>query len=215
LLEQIGQGRIPRSDLSPLVARQIRSFQDETLTALLRQVWGELRDSPAEKQALIAQWRARLTPGVLATADLARGRAVFQTTCANCHRLFGSGGTIGPDLTGSQRQQLEYLLENILDPSAVVNKDYRMSVLRLTDGRVLSGLVLREDEERVVLQTPTEQFTLLRSEIEEQKLTELSPMPDGLLQTLSPEQVRDLVAYLMAPGQVELPPGVPASGGGR
>lgn len=214
LLEQIGQGRIPRSDLSPLAARQIRNFGDETLTELLRQVWGELRDSPEEKRQLIQQWRTRLAPDVLAAADLARGRAVFQTSCASCHRLFGSGGTIGPDLTGSNRQQLEYLLENILDPSAVVNKDYRMSVLRLADGRVLSGLVLRQDDERVVLHTPTQQFTVLRSEIEEQRLTELSPMPDGLLQPLSEEQVRDLFAYLMAPGQVDLPPDAAAAAQG-
>jgi putative heme-binding domain-containing protein len=215
LLEQIGQGRIPRGDLSPLAARQIRNLGDETLTALLRDVWGELRDSPEEKQRLIQHWRSRLTPSALAAADLARGRAVFQTACASCHRLFGSGGSIGPDLTGSNRQQLEYLLENVLDPSAVVNKDYRMSVLRLADGRVLSGLVIRQDEERVVLHTPTEQFTLLRSEIEEQKLTDLSPMPDGLLAPLSEQQVRDLFAYLMAPGQVDLPPEAAASGEGR
>lgn len=213
LLEQIGQGRIPRSDLTPLAARQIRNFGDEALTSLLREVWGELRDSPEEKRQLIDIWRTRLTPDVLAAADLARGRAVFQVSCASCHRLFGSGGTIGPDLTGSNRQQLEYLLENVLDPSAVVNKDYRMSVLRLADGRVLSGLVLRQDEERVVLHTPTEQFTVLRSEIEELRLTELSPMPDGLLATLSETQVRDLFAYLMAPAQVGLPPAAEAASG--
>jgi len=89
-----------------------------------------------------------------------------------------------------------------------------MSVLRLADGRVLSGLVLRQDDERVVLHTPTQQFTVLRSEIEEQRLTELSPMPDGLLQPLSEEQVRDLFAYLMAPGQVDLPPDAAAAAQG-
>jgi putative heme-binding domain-containing protein len=130
---------------------------------------------------------------------------VFHTTCANCHRLFGAGGTIAPDLTGSGRHNLEYLLSNIVDPSSVVNKDFRMSVLRMTDGRVLNGLVTSQDDERLVLQTAKEPMTLMRSEVDEIKLTTLSPMPEGMLQPLKPEQIRDLVAYLMSPVQVELP----------
>ena len=134
------------------------------------------------------------------------GRAVFQTTCANCHRLFGAGGTIAPDLTGSGRHNLDYLLENIVDPSAVVNKDFRMSVLRMADGRMLNGLVMSQDDERVVLQTAKEKLTLMRNEIDEIKLTTLSPMPEGILQPLKPDQIRDLMAYLMSPSQVDLPP---------
>jgi len=207
LLDQIEAGRILASDVSAVQARQMRSFGDETLTARLAQVWGELRDSPDDKRALVAQLKSQLTKDRLLAAVPRQGRAVFQTTCANCHRLFGSGGAIGPDLTGSGRHNLDYLLENIVDPSAVVNKDFRMSVLRMADGRVLNGLVVRQDDERVVLQMAKEQLTLMRSEIDELKLTTLSPMPEGMLQPLKPEQIRDLVAYLMSPGQVELPPG--------
>ena len=70
--------------------------------------------------------------------------------------LYGSGGTIGPDLTGSGRHNLEYLLGNIVDPSEVVNKDFRMSAVRMADGRVLNGIVISQDAERVVLQTVQE-----------------------------------------------------------
>jgi putative membrane-bound dehydrogenase-like protein len=205
LLEQIAAGRIPVAELSALHARQIRSFGDDQLTARLSEVWGELRDSPQDKAELIARLKQQLTAEHLAAADKPHGRAVFQTTCANCHRLYGAGGTIGPDLTGSGRQNLDYLLSNIVDPSAVVNKDFRMSVLRHVDGRILNGLVVSQDEQRVVLQTATERLTILREEIDEISLSTLSAMPEGILQPLKDEQIRDLVAYLMSPGQVELP----------
>lgn len=205
LLEQIEAGKIPRSDLSALHARQIRSLGDEALTARLSEVWGELRDSPRERQEAIQRLKEQLTTDHLAKADARRGRAVFQTNCANCHRLYGAGAEIGPDLTGSGRHNLDYLLENILDPSAVVNKDYRMSIVRLADGRVHNGLIVSQDDRRVVLQTAKEKVTILREEIEQIAPTTLSPMPDGILQPLKDDQVRDLVAYLMGAGQVELP----------
>jgi putative membrane-bound dehydrogenase-like protein len=205
LLDQIEAGKVPATALSALQARQIRSFDDEKLSARLASVWGELRDSPAEKRKLVDQLKQELTKDSLATADRVQGRTVFKATCANCHRLFGDGGTVAPDLTGSGRHNLDYLLENIVDPSAVVNKDFRMSVLRMADGRVLNGLVTSQDDERVVLQTPKEKLTLIRNDIDEIRLTTLSPMPEGILQPLKPEQVRDLVAYLMSPTQVDLP----------
>lgn len=206
LLDQIEAKKIPVGDVTALQARQIRSFGDEKLSSRLAAVWGELRDSPADKATAIERLKGELA-GILAAANLPAGRAVFKTTCANCHRLFGDGGAIGPDLTGSGRHNLDYLLSNIVDPSAVVNKDFRMSVVRMADGRVLNGLVTSRDNERLVLHTDREPLTLLVADIDEIKLTTLSPMPDGLLQPLTPGQVRDLVAYLMSPGQVELPRG--------
>jgi putative membrane-bound dehydrogenase-like protein len=212
LLDQIEAGKIPATELSALQARQIRSYGDEKLTARLAQVWGELRDSPQDKQDLIERLKKELSPKTLAAADERLGRAVFQSTCANCHRLFGAGGNIAPDLTGSGRHNLDYLLSNIIDPSAVVNKDFRMSILRMTDGRILNGLVTSQDDDRVVLQTAKEKLTLMKSEIDEQKLTTLSPMPEGILQPLKPDQIRDLISYLMSPSQVELPANSPPGG---
>ena len=152
LLDEIGSGRIPSSDLSALQARQIRSFGDERLSTRLSEIWGELHDSPQDKRETMARLKQQLTAGRLSAADMHRGRAVFQATCANCHKLFGAGGTIDPDLTGSGRQNLDYLLENIIDPSAVVNKDFRMSVVQHVDGRVLNGIVVSQDAARVLLQ---------------------------------------------------------------
>lgn len=207
LLDEIEAGKIPASDLGALQARQIHSFGDEQLTSRLSQVWGELRESPQDKQEAIERLKQQLTPERLGAADLAHGRVVYHKTCANCHRLFGAGGTIGPDLTGSGRHNLEYVLSNIVDPSAVVNKDFRMSVIRHADGRVLNGIVTSQDDERVVLQTPTEKLTILRTDIDEIALSTLSAMPEGILQPLAEDQIRDLVAYVMSPSQVAMPPG--------
>jgi putative heme-binding domain-containing protein len=205
LLDQVEAGKIPVSEISAVQARQIRSFGNEALSVRLSDVWGELRDSPQDKQELINRLKQQLTGQRMTAADPRQGRVVYQKTCANCHRMYGSGGTIGPDLTGSGRQNLDYLLLNVVDPSALVNKDYRMSVVRHRDGRVLNGIVISQDAERIVLQTVQERLTILREEIEDIALTTLSPMPEGILQPLQDEQIRDLVAYLMGAGQVALP----------
>jgi putative membrane-bound dehydrogenase-like protein len=205
LLAEVAAGRIPRGDVSAFHARQIRSFNDATLNEQLARAWGELREAAADKQALIAKLKAQLTPATLAKADLSAGRALFNTACAACHRLYGQGGEVGPDLTGAGRDNLAYLLDNIADPSAVVSADFRMNVADLKDGRVLNGLVTARTERTVTLRTMTETLTLERSEIEKLQESALSLMPEGLLEALSPEQQRDLIAYLMHPSQVPLP----------
>ncbi|MFK7821053.1 MAG: PVC-type heme-binding CxxCH protein [Planctomycetaceae bacterium] len=207
LLNRIGtqKGQLPATTLSAFHARQIRGLGDDSLNRKLSAVWGELRDSPADRKALMAEYRKQLTPDVLAKADLSNGRHLFQKTCSACHKLYEAGKQIGPTLTGSQRSSLDYLLENILDPSAVVGKDYRMTVVLMDDGRILNGLTVSQNGSRLVLQTPTDLLTLSKDEIDEISQKPLSPMPDGLLQTLKPDEVRDLIGYLMHPVQVELP----------
>jgi putative membrane-bound dehydrogenase-like protein len=206
LLDAIAEGKIPRSEISAFQVRQIQSLGDEQLRARLAAVWGEFRDSPEEKRKLIAQLKEELTPAVLSAADKSQGRVVFQKVCATCHRLYGEGNSIGPDLTGSNRDNLDYLLDNIIDPSAVVTADYRMSVLSLADGRVLNGLILAKTDQTLTLRTATETVTVKRSEIEEQATSPLSLMPDNQLQALTAEQRRNLIAYLRHPTQVPLPP---------
>ena len=205
LLEQIEAGKIPKTDLTAVHARQIRSFGSERLTRKLIDVWGELRDSPAEKQELIARWKSQLTPERLSKANKSQGRALFAKVCGNCHRLYGHGAQIGPDLTGSGRQNLDYVLINLFDPSAAVGADYRLSTVVLQDGRVLNGIIAARTEKMITLQTARDRQTIEQSEVEEIQPSSLSLMPDGLLQTLTNDEVRDLVAYVMSPSQVPLP----------
>ena len=206
LLDRIAAGAIPRQDLTAFHARQIRSLGDPALTGRLAEVWGELRDSPADRPSGSRRSRRRLDPAALARADRGRGRAVFERVCASCHKLYGHGGEVGPDLTGAGRDNLDYLLENLVDPSASVSADFRMVVVAMNDGRVLNGLVRRQTDRTLTLQTQTEALTLDREEIEEVKPSPLSLMPEGLLDPLGEAEVRDLIAYLMHRTQVPLPP---------
>ncbi|MBI2949735.1 MAG: c-type cytochrome [Verrucomicrobia bacterium] len=205
LLNAVAEGRIPRTDLSPFHVRQIRSLKDAALNERVAQVWGELRDAAPDKQRLIADWKTRLTPARLAQADKGAGRVVFNTVCASCHTLYGDGGKTGPDLTGGGRDNLDYLLENILDPSAVVTADFHMTVVSLKDGRVFNGLVAAKTERTLTLQTATETLTVERGDIQSAEASSLSLMPEGLIEALTPDQARDLIAYLMHKTQVPLP----------
>jgi len=202
LLDEMAEGRIPRGDVTPFHARQIRSFNDPALTQRLGEVWGQLRDTPADKQKYIAQLKSKLTPAELTTADLSAGRAVFNTACAACHTLYGHGGETGPDLTGSGRDNLDYLLDNIVDPSAVVNADFHMSIVEMKDDRTLNGLIAAQTERTITLKTMTETLTLERAEIQSLRESTLSLMPEGLLEGLTETQVRDLLAYLLHKTQV-------------
>ena len=130
-----------RADVPAFQIRQMQGFPDDEIRRRVAELWPELRTIPAAKRERIAQLRARLDAQTLAAADLPDGRKLFVQTCANCHTLFGTGGKIGPDLTGAQRSDLGYLLENIIDPAATVAADYRMSTLALADGRLLNGIV--------------------------------------------------------------------------
>ena len=205
LLDAVAEGRIARADISAFHARQIGSLNDAALNKKLAEVWGQFRDSPIDKQQLIAKWKAQLTPTTLAKADKGQGRAAFNTACAACHTLYGEGGKVGPDLTGSGRGNLDYLLENILDPSAVVTADFRMSILDLKDGRVLNALIAARTERTLSLKTMTESLTVERSEIASIQESSLSLMPEGLLEAMSLAQARDLIAYLMHTTQVPAP----------
>jgi putative heme-binding domain-containing protein len=207
LLDQMAGGSIPRTDLSSFQARQIRSMGDPSLTAKLSETWGELRETSADKKATIERLKARLTPETLAKADKGLGRVQFNKLCSSCHALYGHGGAIGPDLTGSGRDNIDYLLENIIDPSATVNADFRMSVVAMNDGRVLNGLVRSPTDRTITLQSQNETVVLSRKEIEQISPSPLSLMPEGQLDPLTPDEVRDLFAYLMHRTQVALPAG--------
>ena len=201
-LEQMAAGKIARTDLSPFHARQLRSLNDAALTKRLNEVWGELRDSPAEQKDFIARLKTQLTPSALAAANKSNGRVVFNTACSACHTLYGHGGQVGPDLTGSGRANLDYLLDNIVDPSAVVSADFRMSIVDLKDGRTLNGIIMGKTERTLTLKTMTDTVSLERSQIEAIRPSSLSLMPEGLLESLSEAQARDLIAYLMHNSQV-------------
>jgi putative membrane-bound dehydrogenase-like protein len=205
LVAGLAAGTVPRTDLTPFHARQINGLHDKALSAKLAEVWGVSRETSGDLLKQIAGWKAKMTPATLAAGDARKGRQVFAATCSVCHRLFGEGASIGPDLTGAGRDSIDYLIENIVDPSAIVAADYRLAVLTLKDGRVLTGLLNARTERTITVQTMTERMTLERADISGIEESAISLMPEGLFQALGDTQVRDLLAYLMSKQQVPLP----------
>ena len=205
LLDAVERGQIRADEISAFHARQIADFGDEALAERLAKLWGQVRVSDAEKKELIAKWRGELSPEVLAAADRSRGRGLFARDCASCHVLFGEGRKLGPDLTGSNRKNLDYLLENVVDPGASVGADFRAVSFVLGDGRAVTGVISAADDRTLTVQTAQAQVVLDKNDIAEQSVQAQSLMPDGLLSKLSAEDVRDLVAYLVSPDQVPLP----------
>ncbi len=205
LLEAVENHRLPKGALAVYQVRQLRNLNDDDINRRLGALWPELRPLSASKQQLFTRYKGLLTPERLAAADRAKGRQVFAQTCGLCHTLFGQGGAIGPDLTGSDRRNLDYLLDNVIDPNAVVPEPYRISTVRLKDGRVITGIAGAKTERTLVVQTPSEKLTLDRADVTAVEPSLLSLMPEGLLESFTEEQARDLVAYLMSTAQVPLP----------
>jgi putative heme-binding domain-containing protein len=205
LLTAVEKGTIARADVSLSAARQVLALNDKALTERLGKVWGTIQPASKERAALIKKWKGELTAEALKGASAANGRAVFTRSCAACHKLFGEGSDAGPDLTGSQRANLDYLLENVLDPSAVVPREYQVSIFNLADGRVVSGIVQKETQDGLTVRTATETVVIPKADLENRKPTNQSLMPEGLFDQLKPAEVRDLVAYLRSTEQVELP----------
>ena len=205
LLDAIERSELPSRDLSAFAARQLRELQNEQVNEKLGRVWGSVRPTATEKRQQINQLKVRISGGDKAEVDIARGRAVFAKQCANCHKLFGEGGSIGPELTGSQRSNLDYLLENLIDPNALIGRDYQMTTVETDGGRVISGLVKFENAKTLTLQTPNEVVIVPIDEIVQRKKSPVSMMPEGLLDKLSVDEVSHLIAYLASPVQVALP----------
>ena len=139
------------------------------------------------------------------------GRRMFQVTaCYKCHRFAGDGGIVGPELTAvSRRYNARTLLESIIEPSKVVSDQYEASVFVLDSGRTVTGRVVNLNNDRIMvcenMLEPGALTTIPRDEIEETQASKVSMMPAGLINTLSREEVLDLVAYLQSGGDPDSP----------
>jgi len=209
LLDAISDKQIAGTDLTALHVSRIGQLGDEELIERLGKTWGTVRPTSDQIRGQIEKLASTLNSGAIAQADRYHGREIYSKSCGQCHKLFGEGGKLGPDLTGADRGNLRYWLENILDPNAVVGKDYQTLTALTDDGRVITGLLREETDVAIVLEDAEKRVTLPRSEIESIAPTSKSLMPEGLLQQLTPAQIASLVAYLQSPGQVPLPGQIP------
>jgi putative heme-binding domain-containing protein len=204
LLAAIDAGSISSKDLTAEVLRQLRSLKDESVNSALEKVYGTFREVGADKQAEIERYKRIYWAGGSTPGDAIRGRAVYAKVCQQCHTLFDVGGKVGPDLTGSNRNDLDYILQNIIDPNAVIPNEYVASVVDLKDGRVLTGIIQQQDPRSLTIATANEIATVAQAEVEAISGSQLSMMPEGLLVGLTDEACRDLIYYLGRPGQAPM-----------
>jgi putative heme-binding domain-containing protein len=144
--------------------------------------------------ARVAADHAKATPSVDA------GRAIFAKTCASCHRIADVGGKVGPQLDGVGQRGAERLLEDILDPNRNVDEAFRTTMVTTNDGRVISGLKLREDGGDLILADSTgKELRIAAADIDEVAVSHLSPMASNMLDQIGEKNLPDLLAYLMQP----------------
>jgi putative heme-binding domain-containing protein len=204
LLGAIERGGIPKSDLSAALVRELRNLKDDEINTKLESVWGTFRESTADKKTEIDKFKRVYFAGGSTPGDATRGRSVFARACQQCHTLFGVGGKVGPDITGSDRGNLDYLLQNIVDPNAVIPNDYRSSEIETEDGRVITGIIQERTGNSLKIATATEIVLVPQGSIEANVQSELSMMPEGLLAPFKDQEIRDLLYYLRQSAQAPL-----------
>jgi putative membrane-bound dehydrogenase-like protein len=204
LLKAIEKKQIANTDLTADLVRQLQYLKSEAIDKSLGKVWGTVRQSPEEKLKMIAEYKSLVASSPETKPDLPLGRAIFAQTCGKCHVLYGEGSQIGPDLTGSNRADLDYLLSNIIDPSSVMAKEYQPTIILTEDGRVVTGLVKAEDDKTITLQATDALIVLPKDEIQERQLSDKSMMPDDQLKQFNEHQIRSLIAYLSAKSQTPM-----------
>jgi putative heme-binding domain-containing protein len=186
--------------------RRLQDVVDKSHTERVAKIWGRVRsDRNPQRELVVSQMRNFLerTPG-----DPFAGKSVFQKTCAGCHKLYGEGQEVGPDITGNGRNNYDQMLSNVFDPNLVIGENYQAMVVALKDGRTLTGLLTSDSpqEIRIRIQGGKEE-TIPRSQIEELKRSPLSLMPENLESLVTPQELADLFSYL----SLDRPPGDPAA----
>lgn len=202
LLQRVEAGKVNPRGIPTEVVQKLALQTDKEVVRLVTKQWGRVRGGSAqEKGREMLRLGAVLKGG---KADVAAGKVVFANVCGKCHKLFGQGGDVGPDLTGYERSNTLYWMENIADPSAIVREEYTQFVVQTDDGRTLSGIVAGQDKTTVTLKDQEGRTIRLdRGQIEDMRASPVSIMPEGQMKALSDQQIRDLFAFLMskAPGK--------------
>ncbi|SDZ22772.1 MULTISPECIES: PVC-type heme-binding CxxCH protein [Rhodonellum] len=192
LTKEIKEKRIPKNEVPANVARQLLRVVGSGFI----EVWGPIEQVPSDAAAY-AKYRGMLAGNSLASADLIRGKTLFQRSCGSCHKMYGEGGEMGPDLTGSNRTDVDYILMNVLEPSAEIQDAYKMVVINTRDGRTYSGNVIAENQRQLTLRIVGQDPVIInKSTIQSREITDVSMMPPGLFENLSEREIVDLMAYL-------------------
>ncbi len=201
LVAAMGKGKVPKGDIPTYVARNLQAMLGQSF----EKVYGKVQPVSAGKDKLIAKYKAMVLGSDMSKADASKGRLIYQRTCLACHIMYGEGGKIGPELTGSNRSDLDYFLLNVLAPSYDVPEGYRMVTITSKDGQVLVGNVIEENANKVVLNMVGQQSVIAKSDVKTRVTSKISMMPEGLLLSLKDPEILDLIKYLRTEKQAPLP----------
>ena len=195
LLLAIGEKQIDSAAINVNQARRLRDLKNPELNDLLARNWGQVRDGrdpDREKYVTGMRQLIRQTPG-----DPFAGEKAFKKVCAQCHKIYGEGAEVGPDITRNGRNDYSQLLSNVFDPSLVIGSGYRSYTVVTTRGRVLNGLLAEDSPQRIVLKVQGgKQEIIARDEIDEFNVSEISLMPEQLEKQLTQQEIADLMAFL-------------------
>ena len=213
LIESIGKEPLPTSVLSANQVARLQASRDAELVELVRTCWGTVRtERNPQRTQVIGDIRELLTSTI---GDPLRGQLVFNKVCGQCHKIYGQGQEVGPDITRNGRASFDQLLSNVFDPSLVIGAAYQARTVITTEGRVLTGLVAEDNEQRLVLKIQGgKQEVVPRDKVDEVVISKLSLMPEDLEKQLKPQELVDLFQFLTldhAPQdpQAALIPGAP------
>ena len=195
LLDAVTAKQVPVAEMNANHVRQIHSLGDAGLSKRVADVWGVVKtERDPERVKIVDQFRKLVRSG---SGDAVAGWKVFDAKCGQCHTIYGKGGQVGPDITGVGRETLDAILTNVIDPNLVIGKPYYVHVARTKKGTVFSGLLTEETPTRVVLRDGTKTEIIERADIDRLVVQNISVMPEGLEKTMTEQEFRDLVAFLL------------------
>jgi putative heme-binding domain-containing protein len=194
-LRLVDQNQISAAEVPIEQLRTISLHDDAELNSLVRKHWGNIMPGTTEeKLATMRRFNNDLRVG---GGNAISGKTVFKTQCAICHKLFGEGNQVGPDLTKANRGDRAALLANLVDPSAVIRREFMSYVVETKSGRVLTGLIATQNAaEIILLDAKNKRTPIARNRIEVIRESPVSLMPEKILDQLKPQELRDLFAYL-------------------
>jgi putative heme-binding domain-containing protein len=202
LLQAIAKKRVSASALNVNQVRRLLASKDSEVIRQVKSEWGAIRtERNPERERVVAEMRAilRQTRG-----DPVAGVKVYNRICAQCHKIYGEGQEVGPDLTANGRGSFDQLLSNVFDPSLVIGAAYQATAVSTTDGRFLTGLLTEDNPQRLVLKTQGGKLeTIPRDQVEEVVPSKVSLMPEGLERQMTMKEIADLFAFLC----LDKPPG--------
>ena len=198
LLDAIEREHLDKDRLTAFYARQISQLGDDKLSESLARVWGQVRPSSEQLREEIRKTAEAYKAAPLWAYDGNAGRAHFQKLCASCHSLEKGAVEFAPKLQGTGAKGADYAVENVIDPNAVIGRDYQARVIRTNDGQVITGLVVRESDASIEIRTTTDTLLIDKDSMEEIRVSENSFMPVGLLETLDERQRIELLKYVLS-----------------